>query len=315
MTYTQQPSVAKHARSLSDSGASLLETAQGCRASNFTAKQCAPELYALFPGTSANDMGEVLVEVWACELSEADLTAALQSCQSGGQPAYSAAAISASIAASMTLTYLDVAHIPTSYGGVDNGELRMLGLSQGDLAGIKEAEAARFLLFSCLPGDYTPTPGSLIAALQSAYGINVAQLAQDPAADYRATHHCWISKPMSGEGTATIPYQQLICFESTGSAAPANIPGVFAAIKEYIPDPAPLPNTGPTVISGLLSTGGAGGDKSAVLTALFNGCWDLMKTAPEYNISCFRITIYPTEWEQSLTQLFEQLKSQHGLSA
>jgi len=307
--------VAERTRALKAGGATLLETAQGCRASSFTAQQCAPELYYVFPTTTADQMGAVLVEVWACELSKEGLTTALQSCMSDGQPAYTAEQISAAVAASMSLKYLDVAHVPTEYGGVNNTELRMIGLSQGDLVGITAAEHARFLLFSCLPGDYSPSSGSLIAAIQNAYGINIAQLAQDPAADYRSTHHCWISKELSGAGSESIPYEQLLCFESTGSQAPANIPGVFAAIKEYIPTPPPLPNTGPTIISGMLSTGGAGADKSAVLTALFNGCWNLMKTAPEYNITCFRIDVFPTAWEQPLTQLFDQLKKDHGLGS
>lgn len=315
MDETKPNPVARRAQELASGGATLLETAQGCRASNFSARQCAPELYSLFSSSTADELGSVLVQVWACELSRDNLSAALQACESNGHPAFTTSQIGAAVAASMSLKYLDVAHVPTSYGGVNNQQLRMIGLSQGDLAGITESEAARFLLFSCLPGDYSPTPGSLIAALQNAYGIDVGQLAQNPAADYRSTHHCWISQDMTSAGTSGLPYQQLICFESNGSDAVANIPGVFAAIKEYIPHPPVLPNTGPTIMSGLLSTGGAGADPSSVLTALFNGCWDLMKTAPEYNITCFRIDIYPTQWEQSLTQVFDQLKQGHGLGS
>jgi hypothetical protein len=290
----------------------LLAIAEGCRAANLTALACAPELYLLFPTTSASDMAAALVRVWACELSLANLTAALASClQANGNAAYTAAQSATATAASMSLKYLDGAHVPTQYGGAPNGELKMIGLSQGDLTAIRPAEAARFLIISCLPGDYSPSSQSLIAAVNNAYGIQVATLAQNPAADYRATYHCWISQNLSTYTTKKVPYQQLICFESTGAAAPSNIPGIFSAIKSYIPAPPPIPNTGPTIVSALVSTGGAGGNPSAVLTALFNGCWGLMTAGAGYNITCFRVDIFPTSWEQQLTALFEQLKQSH----
>lgn len=301
-------------RAIAQQSDTLLQTAQGCRASNFTALQCAPELFLLFPSSSAATMAAVLVEVWACELSGAGLTAALQACLNpDGSQAYTAAQIAQAVAASMSLVFLDVAHVPTPYGGAANSELRMIGLAQGDLAAIKPPEGASFLVISCLPGDYAPTPGSLIAALQSAYGINVAALAANPAADFRSTHHCWISQNLVSGNGSTVPYQQLICFESTGADAPANISGVFDAIKSYVPNPPPLPNTGATVVSALLSTGSAGADPAQVLTALFNGCWNLMTAGSGYNMTCFRVVVYSSSWAPSLTAVFDQLKQSHGL--
>lgn len=80
-----------------------------------------------------------------------------------------------------------------------------------------------------MPGDYTPSAGSVLAALQ-AIGVNVAALAQNKAADYRATHHCWISQPIANQAFA-----RLVVFESTGAAAPAAIPGVFDGIRQFQP--------------------------------------------------------------------------------
>jgi len=298
-------------RALAVDDAGLLDVAQGCRASNFTALQCAPELYLLFPATSANDMASVQVQVWACELSSAGLTAALQACKkSDGTDAYTADQIAAAVPAAMSLAFWDMAHVPTQYGGSTNKELKMIGLSQGNLTKIKPSEAARFLCMSCLPGDYAPTPGSLIAAVQSAYGVNIGSMAADPAADYRSTNHCWISKPF---GNPSVPYQQLLCFESTGANAVSYIPGVFASIKQYIPNPPVIPNTGPTVISALLSTGGAGADPSQVLTALFNGCWNLMTVGAGYNMTCFRIVVFQTSMQQQMVGVFEQVKKSHGM--
>ncbi|MEC7798009.1 MAG: hypothetical protein VX755_11910, partial [Pseudomonadota bacterium] len=217
--------------------------------------------------------------------------------------------ISAAVAASISLTVWDVAHIPTTYGGAVNHRLKMIGLCQGDLTTIKPAEAAQFLIISCLPGDYTPSAGSLIGAIQTAWGINVGQMAANPAADYRSDLHCWISQPFSSlQPSKTVPYTQLICLESTGANAVAWIPGVFSAIQRYVPSPPPIPETGATIASALLSTGGAGADPVQVLTALFNGCQTLMTAGPGYNLTCLRIDVFNPALQGPLVAAFDQLK-------
>jgi len=293
---------------------SLLETAEGCRAANFTALQCAPELYTTFPTTSATDLAAILVDVWACELSAANLTEALTNCKKAdSSPAYTASEISAAVTANMTLEFLDVGNIPTQYGGGTNNQLKMIGLAHGDLTTVTEPEGDHYLIISCLPGDYAPTQGSLIAALDNAYGINIANLAKSPAADYRSSHNCWVSTNLSSSTGKTIPYKQVIVFESTGQDAVANIPGIFAAIKEYVPTPPTIPNTGPTILSGMVSTGGAGANNVNVLEALFNGAYNLMTEGTGYNMTCFRIVSFPTAWSAPLTTKFNTLKTQHGL--
>jgi hypothetical protein len=314
VSYATQNTIKARVRALAADDVTLLALAQSCRASNFTALQCAPELYTSFPATVANDMAATQVAVWGCELSGAGLTAAMQAClKSDGSRAYTDAQITQAAAAAMSMVFWDMAHVPTQYGGSNNNELKMIGLSQGDLTAIKPAEAAQFLLISCLPGDYTATPGSLIAAIQAAYGLNIATMAADPAADYRSTNHCWVSKPIPNyQPSQTVPYQRLLCFESTGANAVANIPGVFASIKQFVPNPPAIPNTGATIISALLSTGGAGANPSQVLTALFNGCWSLMTAGGGYNMTCFRIDVFAASMQQQLVTAFDQLKQSHG---
>jgi len=292
----------------------LLETAEGCRAANFSALQCAPELYTSYPTTAATDLAATLIEVWACELSSANLSTALSSCiKNDSSPAYTAADISAALTANMTLEFLDVANVPVQYGGGTNNQLKMIGLAHGNLVNVSAPEGDHFLIISCLPGDYSPTPGSLIAALDSAYGINIANLAKAPAADYRATHHCWVSATLSSSTAKTIPYKQLIVFESTGQDATANIAGIFATIKQYIPTPPVIPNTGPTILSAMVSTGSAGANNIQVLDALVNGAYKLMTDGTGYNMTCFRIVSYPPTWSAPLTTEFNKLKTQHGL--
>lgn len=291
---------------------SLLAMTQACRASNLKALDCAPELYLLFPSTGASALAAALVATWSCELSAATLGAALTSCaQAGGAPAYTAAQVGQAVADNISLSLLSHANLPTPYGVGINRELKMIGLSQGDLMQVKPAESARFLIISCLPGDYTPTPGSLILALKTDYGIDLAALATNKAADYTGNFHCWFSQPLSSNGSKPFPYQQLLVFESTGEAAALNLAGVFSAIKAYLPAPPPLPETGATIVSAMLSTGGAGAAPAAVLTALFNGCWDLMTAGAGYNLTCFRIVSFQPAWSAALTSTFDALYQQH----
>ena len=295
----------------------LVKSAQACRSSNFTAQQCIPYLYKQFPKSTADQLADAAVEVWCASLSTADLIAILRSCKKpDGSRAYSDAEINPAVAANLSLKFLDVEHVPTEYGGSTNLQLKMIGLSQGNLVKLKAAEYASFLVISCLPGDYTPASGTMIKAVKDAYGIHVSTLAADPAADYRSKNHCWISKKLSSYTKTAVPYGRLLCFESTGAAAPGNIPGIFTAIKTFEPNPPAIPNTGATIASAMVSTGDARGDKTAVLTALFNGCWALMNDGSNggtgYNLTNFRVVVYNTAWEQSMIELFEKLKNQHS---
>lgn len=290
----------------------LIAMTQACRASNLTALDCAPELYQLFPTTSASDLGAALVTTWGCELSAANLTTALNSClKSDSSPAYTTAQVAQSISDNLSLNHLDSANVPTTYGPAINNQLKMIGLAQGSLVTIKPAESAQFLIISCLPGDYSPTPGSMIAALKTAYGLDVAAMAQNKAADYLQTDSCWFSQNLS-QYAANIPYQQLLVFETTGADAIAKIPGIFSAIQFYVPNPPAIPDTGATIVSALVSTGSAGADPAGVLTQLFNSCWSLMTNGSGYNMTCFKIVSYPASWSSSLTTTFDLLKSQHS---
>lgn len=291
-------------------GYDLEQSAQASRASGFTAEQSLPALYSLFDTESADRFAAVTVTVWGASLSAEGLTTILQSCKKKDDSrAFPDAAISTAIQAAMSLVFLNVAHVPTEYGGIANEQLKTIGLARGDPTAIKPAEKARYLVISCPPGDYAPTPGSMIKALQDAYGLCIATLAADPAADYRTTWHCWISKDLSTATSQAIPYGHILCFESTGAQAPEQIPGIFAAIKEFEPQPPAVPDTGATILSSLVCTDAAeaaGTDECDVLEALFNGCWELMRGG--YNLTAFRVVSGDAAGAESLARCFDGLK-------
>jgi hypothetical protein len=172
-------------------------------------------------------------------------------------------------------------------------------LYQGDLTNLSAGEAVDFLVVSALPGDYTPTPGTLIGAL-AAIGVSVQQLSQNPAATY-PQFNCWVSTPITGQS-----FGQLIVFESTGAAAPANIPSILSTLQAYWP----FPHAGSSypyanIAQPLVSTGSAGGNPNDVLTALFNSAASVLPS--QYGLGCVMTVVYDPAQVPAMTQLFNSL--------
>ena len=279
-------------RQILEDGDSLLIAAEACKQGGFDPVGCANQMYRTFPQTLANDMAAVIVTVWGAETSADVLVRALGECRTPqGTAAYTQAQIEAAVSASLSLQWLDFAMI----GGTRMNEI---GLFQGDLTAMKPAETVQVLAISVLPGDYAPTPGSMLAAL-AAKGVSVAQLSQNKAADYRTQYGCWISQPIASQA-----FGQILCFESTGANAPAGIPDIYTALQTFFTSPP----ANFTLASAMLSTGSAGADPSAVLTALFNGAKTAM-TGAFGALSTVKIVNYTAAWTPSLQQRFAQLKA------
>jgi hypothetical protein len=279
---------------------SFRESMDGCRVAGFGPVACTPCCFEQFPATPANEVANTIVRVWPAEYSSTLLSQSLGACKNPATqaPAFDATTIAAASEQAVSLVWCASGHTADA--------CHELGLFQGDVTHMKaNAENVDYLVVSCLPGDYNPSPGSMMAALL-AIGVNVATLAQNKAADYRTTHSCWISQPIANQAFA-----RLVVFESTGAAAPGAIPGVFAGIQQFQPSPPLAPNPGVTLTTTLLSTGAAGGDPNAVLTALFNAA--MASIDGGYNLLGVRIDVYQQAWVTGLTTLFNQLKQQHGL--
>ncbi|MEG2094800.1 MAG: hypothetical protein RRY80_10850, partial [Lachnospiraceae bacterium] len=65
---------------------------------------------------------------------------------------------------------------------------RKVVLAEGDLTTM--SESVDYLLISVLPGDYTPTPSSMVGALNK-IGVDVAALAQNKAKSWMDEYPCW----------------------------------------------------------------------------------------------------------------------------
>lgn len=105
-------------------------------------------------------------------------------------------------------------------------------LYQGDLSAIPPAEAVDLLVVSAFPGDYVPTPTSLIGALRRR-GVSVAALAKDPEADLREISGCWVSRDLAASHPDA-GFRRLLCFEPLTRGAPPEVVGdIFRALVPY----------------------------------------------------------------------------------
>ncbi|HYH06199.1 MAG TPA: hypothetical protein VEK11_03970, partial [Thermoanaerobaculia bacterium] len=268
----------------------MFDAAIACRAGGFDSDMCAKFLLGAYPGTTALQMATVLSLAWAGIMNNRLLEDSLL------EGEYSPNDVASAVKETLHLDWRTNATYPNSR--LPNVS-KVHALYQGDLANLSAGEMVDFLVVSALPGDYTPTPGSLIGAL-AARGVSVQQLSENPAANY-PQFHCWVSSPIAGQN-----FNQLIVFESTGAEAPANIPGILSTLQAYWPNPHAGSNYPfATIAQPLVSTGRAGANPDAVLTALFQSAASVLPG--NYGLGCVMTVVYDRSQADAMTQLFNSL--------
>ena len=278
------------ARTIAETTTSLVDAAYGCRAGGLDPVTCAPILLQQYPGTSANDMAIALSLGWSGLMNSTIMNSALTAA------AYSSTDISAAVTAVLHLTWLaDASYTDAAFPLMP----KVHGLYEGDLTQLSAGERVDFLVVSALPGDYSPTPGSLIGAL-AAIGVSVQALSADPAATY-PQYNCWVSQPVPNQSFA-----QLIVFESTGQNAAANLPGIFSTLQAYWP----TPHQGTAypyayLAMPLVSTGSAGADPTTILTAIFNAAQTVLQSS--YGLGCVRTVVFGNALAQRMLAVFQGL--------
>src|SRR5260370_12341364 len=133
----------------------------------------------------------------------------------------------------MPLQRLDAITVLPSGGGT-----RRVELYQGDLTDLGDDQAVDVLVVSAFPNDYSPVPGTLIAALE-AKGISVAELARRKAFDLRHAFSCWLSAEIPPEKRRPgIRFRRLLCFEPHwrgGSRHPAQaVEELYLALTPFM---------------------------------------------------------------------------------
>jgi hypothetical protein len=122
------------------------------------------------------------------------------------------------------LDLLSVAH-PTEH--------RAVAVYQGDLTDLEPEDAVDYVVISALPGDYSPTSGSLIGALFEK-GIDVEQLFHAKAVDLRHAFSCWLSAEIAPTEPG-IQFRRLLCFEPWSRGSPQETVGdIFRSLAPFL---------------------------------------------------------------------------------
>ena len=176
------------------------------------------------------------------------------------------------------------------------GGTRTLQLCQGDLTNMAPADQVNILVVSALPGDYSPTPGSLIGALNSK-GVSVQQLSTNKAHNYEPVLPTWISQPITNPQPG-IEFSQILVYEPANPATTSAqlISTIFTGLQAYEGTKAT------TVALPLVSTGSGGADPSLILRELFY-C-SAHAAAMAFPLNLIKLVIYDPSQVQPLLQQF-----------
>ncbi len=110
---------------------------------------------------------------------------------------------------------------------------RRIELYHGDLTDLKPEEAVDILVVSAFQGNYVPSRGTLIGALDRK-GISVEKLARDKEVDVRPTSSCWLSKRLTHRPLG-IQFRRILCFEPPLQTSPHEVVGdIFRSLVPII---------------------------------------------------------------------------------
>lgn len=270
------------------------EVARICKNNHLEFKGCIQCLYENFETTTADEMAKVALKVWYGVISCDLLKAALECSILEERRAYSDTEINNAIAANISLT-LD------SYYSEDGALDKIISLCEGDLTGTKPSEHTDFLIISALPGDYSPTKGSMVRALSNK-GISISMESTKKAADYREDLDCWITGQISGVTGVECDYILVFEPQNPKTSALGKVENIFKAIKRFIPEPQmPI-----SINSSLLCTNSGGVSGEDILKGLFNASKACLKDEA-YPINMFRISMFKVNYAALIT-VFENLK-------
>lgn len=144
----------------------------------------------------------------------------------------------------------------------DGNQIKTISLYVGDLSHIPDEHAVDLLVISAFPDDYSPTPTSLIGALDRV-NLSVATLARSKLVDLRPLSSFWLSAPLSSK---TTNIRQVACFEPPSLADPTTVVGnLFRGLMTFLRDDSPA-----VVAMPLLGSGDRGRSEDVMFLAVLD---------------------------------------------
>jgi hypothetical protein len=185
---------------------------------------------------------------------------------------------------------------------------RHIKLLEGDLSRIPRHEAVDILVVSAFPGDYRPSPASLIGALNRR-GVSVLRLASEKEIDLRREFSCWLSRDLS-DVHPDIGFRRLLCFESGRTGSPAEAVGdVFRALMPFALGESPFRS----IAMPVLAAGDQGYAPEVMLGALFDAAAHWL--AHGLPVDVIKIVTYDPRVSGRLAATFRAVRSRHAAPA
>ncbi len=189
-----------------------------------------------------------------------------------------------------------------------NAEQRYVELWQGDLTNMPPEEAVDVLVVSAFPNDYTPTPSSLIGALDQK-GICLADLAKNKAADLRENFSCWMSEEIKSPN-AGIQFKRILCFEPLARGNPSEVVGdIFQSLIPFVDSDSPITS----IAMPLVASGDQNVPLADMLEPLFDAAVHWMELG--WPVKCMKIVQHSELKAAELKGAFSILKKQYLRSA
>lgn len=188
------------------------------------------------------------------------------------------------------------------------GRKSRIELCEGDLTSLSEEEKVDLLVVSAFPGDYYPTPPSLIGALHRK-GVSVEKLAQHKAVDLRNAFSCWLSQDL-GSNPLGIPYKRILCFEPGDRGRPPKLVGdIFRALAPFLSGPPKLERVAMPLV--------AAGDQRYTVDEILN---PLLEAAVHWMqagmpLSVLKIVAYGEQQAQTAHEVFKRVKNKFSSRA
>jgi len=198
----------------------------------------------------------------------------------------------------MALTNLDSMTIDHAGSGT-----RTIMLCQGDIADMSTADAVDYIAVSALPGDYSPSQGSIIGALNNK-GVSVQAQSANKAANYEPTMPCWVSQDVSSAG---LNFSRFILFEPSNPATTAgwDVDTIFRALQCF------SSSGNASIAVPMVSTGSAGADFSVILRQLFF-MGSLAQGLTNWPFSTLKLVVYSSSQASQAKIAFTAMKAQYA---
>lgn len=185
---------------------------------------------------------------------------------------------------------------------IHNKANTVIELLQGDLSALPAEHAADIVVISAYPGNYEPSPGSLVEALDKK-GLSVGKLAEHKYCDLRSQLGCWLSDHLTAEQQAQFNFSHILCFEPLLHAdAPEEVVcNIFRCINTFVFD-----DDHNVVAMPILATGNQKVPVEKMMPALLeNAIFWLEQGLP---LNAIKLVVYSPDQLAAVQEIFADVK-------